>query len=447
MLLAGAFKANVTPPYNACICGGFAEMRLNNILDDIYVHALILDDGSREFAIVSIDHCLLYDQIFYGRVLQTIEEGTGLTQEQVMIACTHTHSGPVTYNEKPEIFGEAAEDYVQHFLKSLVSAINMARLRKKPVKLGVGKGKNENHVFNRRLKKPDGSIVMNWVEFDFIQDGIPSGPVDPEMLVARFDDDSGKPVAMIVNYGNHNNAALNGISSDISGHMSEILGQLYGKEMVVIFLTGACGNTNWINHKDVHRFDADCHKKIGTGLAGTVLEIMGILEYVEADGIKFAHEILEVVDRPYCDYDDHEDGTFGHSPDAKIFFRVYHEEKEEYKNAPLRLNKVDIHALAIGDSFAVASNPSELFCDFGIEIKQKSPVKYTMIAELTNGYAGYVPTKKAFEEGGYEVRKTRIGSYLDIDAGDRIVDSSLRLLEAVSGKRPEDITCYGTRNG
>ncbi|NLM77066.1 MAG: hypothetical protein GX173_03155, partial [Ruminococcaceae bacterium] len=96
-----------------------------------------------------------------------------------------------------------------------------------------------------------------------------------------------------------------------------------------------------------------------------------------------------------------------------------------------------LKALRIGD-LGLVTNPAELFCDFGLTIKEQSPLRFTMVSELTNGCCGYVPTQQAFSEGGYEVRKNNLYSYLAHDAGDRIARASVDLLKKVSAadKRP-----------
>jgi hypothetical protein len=46
--------------------------------------------------------------------------------------------------------------------------------------------------------------------------------------------------------------------------------------------------------------------------------------------------------------------------------------------------------------------------EHGKAIKIASPFKFTIIAELANGSLGYVPDRKAYPEGGYEVISTRL---------------------------------------
>ena len=86
--------------------------------------------------------------------------------------------------------------------------------------------------------------------------------------------------------------------------------------------------------------------------------------------------------------------------------------------------------IRIGDDFAIVTNANELFCEIGMSIKTQSPFRHTMVAELTNGAHGYVPTAKAFEGGSYE---TWFGehSYLTTRAGEIIEKESLDILNCL----------------
>lgn len=55
---------------------------------------------------------------------------------------------------------------------------------------------------------------------------------------------------------------------------------------------------------------------------------------------------------------------------------------------------------AAGDT-ALATCPGELCCRFGLDIKAASPAPETLLAQLTDGSAGYIPTPEAIRRGGY----------------------------------------------
>ena len=101
---------------------------------------------------------------------------------------------------------------------------------------------------------------------------------------------------------------------------------------------------------------------------------------------------------------------------------------------PLPTHELDMRVLAIGDNIAIASNPSEFFVELGMQVKAASPFKHTLMSTLTNGNAGYVPTRQAFVDGGYEVKKYPAGSFLAIEAGEQMVEASIRLLREAKSK-------------
>ena len=87
-----------------------------------------------------------------------------------------------------------------------------------------------------------------------------------------------------------------------------------------------------------------------------------------------------------------------------------------------------IQVLRIGD-IAFAATSGELFVELGLEIKKGSPFEHTFVVELANDYAGYMPTRAAFQEGGYETLNAR-SSKVSAEAGELVVKGLLNMLEA-----------------
>ena len=84
--------------------------------------------------------------------------------------------------------------------------------------------------------------------------------------------------------------------------------------------------------------------------------------------------------------------------------------------------------ISFGD-VAIVTNPAELFVEFGIEIKDRSPFDVTLVAELSNGYCGYVGPEHAFDQQGYEVHRSVYTCRLAKESGRRITDTSVQMLE------------------
>jgi hypothetical protein len=68
---------------------------------------------------------------------------------------------------------------------------------------------------------------------------------------------------------------------------------------------------------------------------------------------------------------------------------------------------VELHVLRIGD-VAVATNPFELYVDYGVQIQARSPAQQTVLIQLAAplDFAYYVPTPRAVAAGGYSAEVT-----------------------------------------
>jgi hypothetical protein len=76
---------------------------------------------------------------------------------------------------------------------------------------------------------------------------------------------------------------------------------------------------------------------------------------------------------------------------------------------------------------AIVTLPGEVFVELGLHVKSSSPFKTTLVIELANDAPGYIPTKKAFVEGGYEVMNSRVAP----GGGEAMAETAIRLLNKV----------------
>ena len=89
-----------------------------------------------------------------------------------------------------------------------------------------------------------------------------------------------------------------------------------------------------------------------------------------------------------------------------------------------RPHEVEVQVVALGNEVAWVSLPGEIFTELGLAIKQDSPFPLTIIAELANGSIGYIPSRRAYAQGNYEVVSARCAE----GSGERLVDAAVKLL-------------------
>jgi hypothetical protein len=87
----------------------------------------------------------------------------------------------------------------------------------------------------------------------------------------------------------------------------------------------------------------------------------------------------------------------------------------------------EVQVIALGKSVAWVGLPGEIFVEHGRAIKVASPFPVTIIAELANGNLGYVPDRKAYAEGAYEVISARVAA----GGGEAMVASAIEQLVAL----------------
>jgi hypothetical protein len=60
-----------------------------------------------------------------------------------------------------------------------------------------------------------------------------------------------------------------------------------------------------------------------------------------------------------------------------------------------------LNIILVGD-VAFVGIPGELFAELGMEIKRRSPFRYTYVVGIANDYIGYLPDNEAYNYGGYQ---------------------------------------------
>ena len=421
MVNAGTAAVDITPPLGTLIPGLFHERRAEVINDPLHARSFVFEKGGEGIAVVVCD-LIGVKRAFLDRAREHITKDTGLDPERVIICCTHTHTGAQT--------GEDA--YTEFLIGRIADSVAMAWEARNPSLIGWGCTMEDRVVFNRRFKMRDGTVRTN-PGIGNPDALVPAGPVDPEVGALFLESENGTARGLLANYSLHyvgGGVDQRAVSADYFGMFGQKVQQLKGESFVAAMSNGACGD---INNHDVlgdgrHKNDRYQHtERVAALVAADVYWIWNEIEPREDVVLDAAMEEVVLSRKPAPTEEEIarakeiEAGGADRMGERAFSRRILERMKDVDEVVPTW-----VQALRIGD-LGLVGIPGELLVGLGLEIKKRSPFGQTMILELANDSLGYLPDRKAFEEGGYEPE----ASLFQPGVGEQIVDVAVELLNRI----------------
>lgn len=403
-----------------------------SIRDNLEANALYVAGETGHVLLISCD-LLWLEAAFVREVAAAIAARTGVAAEAVVIACTHTHDGPNTFALLPD--APVNEAYLARLRGWLVEVAERAVRSAGPGKVGWALGRA--HVgFNRRLCWADGTHSMygdpSRKDFNGLE-----GPEDPRHSVLAAYDAAGKIIAVVHNNSCHATCieSAEQMSADFPGEARRLLRQTLGDGLPVLYLQGASGDNSPFDLQSPHtQRDTDGRERrlreVGMILAGETLRLLYEIRPADSAAVACLREDLRInVRLPDIDRLEEirklvESGPQKAGRGPWVLQSSLMRLVERFRADSLDV--VPVSAVRIGE-LGIATNPCEFYCQFGLDIKRRSPAAVTMVSQLTNGCCGYCPTPYAVLGGGYSGDAT-LWCRLEPFAGYRIVDAASRLL-------------------
>jgi neutral ceramidase len=414
-LEAGVAKADITPPIGGEMAGYSARGAAvsTGVHDPLFAKAIVLDDGARRVAIVTLD-LAGFSADSTARVKEKVKSGGG--PEHLLLISSHTHSGPALSDEFPSKEKPWIRDAEEKIARAILAAADSTQA----AKIGIGWGEvREGH--NRRRINADGTVTMLWAN----RERIPTAPVDYQLAIIRVDSLDDKPIATLVNFTCH--PVVLGpenleISADYPGvFMARVESEVGGQCM---FVQGAAGDINPFWDKTPPREGAfEEMTKMGEAIAREAIRVRSGIKNLESS----PQLSIEVQNVPLGKRWDLESAEVQSALKSRYGEAVLKRYMQRYSGDLV----AEIHTVTIGEGLAIAGFPGEFFVEHGLNLKKRSPVKDTIFAGYCNGLLGYFPTIKAATEGGYGAAENTI---VEVGAGERLVDLAIIQLYEQTGK-------------
>jgi len=400
--------------------------------DDLEANGLYLSNDETKLLLVSCDLVGINSQ-HVALMREAMGTATNIPARNIIIACTHTHGGPSMI--KTNYLMPIDLEYVSRLQKWLVDLAKQTVASARPGKIGWGQG--VAHIgFNRRLCWADGTHSMygNAARADFA--GL-EGPDDPQHLAIFAADLQGKLIALMHHNTTHVASfyAAGIYTSEFPGEARKILRSELG-DIPVLFFSGAQGDIAIPNNLNRQKETRDEQVvRIGRMVAAETLRLYQDVKYSSHPTLSHAYEDLKVAVRlPVSDrlvearktLDKIDAGENIRGMEMIMAFGAVHLQKVYGENP---VDVLPIHVVRIGD-VALVTEPCELYCQFGLDIKHRSSAGITAVIGLADGYGGYCPTIYGILGGGYSGQPI-YWTRLEQNAGYKIVESAGRLINSL----------------
>ena len=420
-LKAGSATANITPPLGTRIPGGFRPRYAENVDDELFAKAVVIDNGTTRIAIVTCDLIAIPEKVADAAKAR-IADRCDIPAAHVMVNATHTHTAVAI----ADLLGvDEDPDYTEWVPLKIADAVELAVWRLKPARVGFASVNEERITFNRRWHMKDGTVRFNpGIENpDLVE---PTGTIDPEVAMMYVEaTDDGTPISAVANFSLHYIGTDNGnaLSADYFGHFDRLMKHYLGDTCISLLWNAASGQINNTDFSGRTKWTASGHRqavKMANVLAGHFIVEMQLMEMHEtldlsgdlatltfqrkeitAGDLEVAEQVLSV---PQGTYNAYEAGPFSWvvgEPIPQALVDVYAHECQRLAKLPAQMT-APVQVIRLGEA-AIVALPGEVFVETGMNIKSKSDAKPTFLVSLANGYIGYICTDKALiEEGGYE---------------------------------------------
>ena len=400
-LRAGAAKVDITPSP-----GALPEQYLG-IHDRLYARAIVVDDGERRAALVTVDAGGIPTELWRS-VSARVESELDIPVAHLLLSATHTHSAP--RQTQPE------------YAERIVEAVAQAADALKPARIAWGTGRAYINV-NRTMVDPQ---TGRWREGPNYE-----GPSDKTVAVVAFTTPDGEAIAVYYNYAVHGVIAgqLDEVSGDIPGASSRYIEEALGGDAVAVWSLGAAGDQNPVYFQqtyDLRRIRIEDYARRGEDISNTMLpggmgldrsnpEVAKLMDQQRqmllSMGQMLGEEVLHVLraglERPLG-------ATSIKGRQTSITCPGRRRTDTGREGAPGTYEAGDpvqilLSALSIGDIQFGGVN-AEIFNPIAQRYKAESPYKRTMMVTLANGTAnsGYVPHDAAFGFHTFEVLSSRL---------------------------------------
>jgi hypothetical protein len=401
----GAAKRDITPKEAVPMWGYGArhDALSTGILDPLYAAAVVIQAGTNKVAIVGLDLGRSPAEHSLQTIRQRIQSEAGI--EYSFIAGSHTHHGPVLELTDEPGKGKGKFDasirYYKEMEDGIAGAIVEANRKLVPARMATGSVRLEQFNRNRHTK-------------------FEPKPSDRDLGVMRFDDVSGKPIAVVVNFTGHPTtipAQTLKFSADYVGALKATVEKEMGA--LAVFMQGSAGD------QSVNVGTNGGYQGFGAALGREVIKLASSLTPAEVTQPSLVVKEQRFRFTSRTDLSDPRVRT-GYS--VAFFPELIPNMIDEYADGI----RPRLTVALLNGEIALVGVSGEFFSNHALRLKERARVKQLFFFGYCNGYHQYFPTIEAVAEGGYGA-DNRV-SPVAVGAGEEMMNTALLWIYQMLGK-------------
>ncbi len=392
---AGVARVNITPDKLMWMSGYAARTKpAQGKLTDLWAKALVLEDArGRRGVLITMD-LVGIERALSVEVRAALNKKYGLGREALILACSHTHSGPVVRSNLNVMYDLDAtqQEYVRNYGETLraklVQVVGEALAKMTPAKVSWGIGR-ATFAVNRRNNKEADVVQLRAA-------GRLQGPVDHDVPVLAVRDAHDGLLAIVHGYACHATV----LSSyewcgDYPGYSQTHLEKMYPGAQAM-FWAGCGGDQNPLPRRTVALAEA-----YGKALADAVKAVLDAPMTPARSELSMAFREIEL--------------PFAELPTREQLAKDAGSDKKHVANrAKLLLGQMaakgslrgtypyPVQVWRVGDDLDWVALGGEVVVDYALRLKKEMAAGKTWVTAYANDVMAYIPSLRVLKEGGYE---------------------------------------------
>lgn len=431
---AGTAKAAITPKESMWMAGYGARNRPSEgAVHDLWTKALALRDPTgRKVVLVTLDLAAI-DRNLSKAIRDGIQARHGLSREQIVLSCSHTHCGPVagsslmTMYKLDNVQLGKVEDYTRMLAQVVGEVVDRALEGLEPVNLSWETGRCDFAVNRRNNQENDVPVLRTKLAL--------KGPVDHAVPVLRVRDPAGKVRAVVFGYACHCTVlSFYKFCGDYAGFAQiEIERRNPGSQ--AMFVAG-CG----ADQNPLPRRSLELAEGYGRQLADAVCRVLSSPMRPIEGPLRPGYQEIDLAFGPLPDREQIEKDAA--SSDFYIASRARHLLGQIRAHGKLAADyPYPVQAWGLDDLTWVFLG-GEVTVDYALRIKRNVGDSHTWVSAYCNDVMAYIPSLRVLKEGGYEGATSMIYYGQPTVWSERIEEDIIasvgRVLAAISPAPPQD---------